>query len=672
MLLSTVLVFALGHSRCSAQDIPWEYNPYRIHCWLSVDPSLGWDAREHDDVQRQIVDSLDRTFGAAATVSCTPTPPSLSADVLYSLSSLKLDTLLGRELVIATSRKHAEGKDARTMESAVENLSEVAINSSNLQSFRNNLLAARESNEFFPVIAERLKPFSGPTSNIEGNDPVAVALANAEIPIAIVSRAFAKANSKEVRSLPAVYPWHLQSVLNQYDKIIAVAITRDSVGLKIELREIDCVLRSVGLQVDSRLAFDSLIGKRIASLARSVFVPYVRLESADATMAVTRVRAGALISDPNHPCHIGTGDVLRPIVRRDDRSGEPSLIQYIPWTFMVVSDGADAKFNCAIFSGVRNPLQGRPNRRLRKLATLVRPVHDQTELKLKIAGPRGGIVPGCAVYRRTPGTEDLELVGRSDWRGIISIAYESLPTVQYEKPQKKADTKEANASDVAEAAAPEASTPNNEGTPAEGESKPVTAPEVAEKAKPEMIQLQANAPLYFYYVKNGNRLLAKLPVVTGLESLQIADLPDDSKRLEAEAFIKGVEGQILDVVARRLLLRRKIENALGSANVEEAKKLLDELKQVKDYNSFSEDLNAIQQRILSTSEGNSIPLRTQRSIDKMFEITRGQMQKYLQDSNVREMEVAIVNFENGTTPAPEPVDAPASAAADVPAEAPAE
>jgi hypothetical protein len=52
-----------------------------------------------------------------------------------------------------------------------------------------------------------------------------------------------------------------------------------------------------------------------------------------------------------------------------------------------------------------------------------------------------------------------------------------------------------------------------------------------------------------------------------------------------------------------------------------------------------EGLNAIQRRILSTDRGPITP-GAQKRIDEMFDLTRQMMERYLQDSLLRDMELA--------------------------------
>ena len=43
-------------------------------------------------------------------------------------------------------------------------------------------------------------------------------------------------------------------------------------------------------------------------------------------------RAGGLIVRPENPAKLSVGDVMQPIVRRDDKNGRPTLLQPLSWT----------------------------------------------------------------------------------------------------------------------------------------------------------------------------------------------------------------------------------------------------------------------------------------------------------------------------------------------------
>ena len=68
------------------------------------------------------------------------------------------------------------------------------------------------------------------------------------------------------------------------------------------------------------------------------------------------------------------------------------------------------------------------------------------------------------------------------------------------------------------------------------------------------------------YVKHGAHLLARLPMVPGLATSEEAVLPSDDKRMETEAFVKGMESTVMDLVARREILRARPPAFAGREN----------------------------------------------------------------------------------------------------------
>jgi hypothetical protein len=73
--------------------------------------------------------------------------------------------------------------------------------------------------------------------------------------------------------------------------------------------------------------------------------------------------------------------------------------------------------------------------------------------------------------------------------------------------------------------------------------------------------------------------------------------------------------------------------------LKEAQKFLSELKTTKNYDSFDRDLEAIKVRILLDKD---IPKGAQKRIDKMFIDTKTSLQKYLQNDDVRKLEVRLI------------------------------
>ncbi len=603
LLCFTAIEMCLSIKTTLAQAQPWEFDPYRMRLWISLDPALPLPAEAADRLFDQLQQQMDLVYGASADTDARSSPRNLFSSIMRELDQFAISRILDNELVLVVGRNHPASKDIRTLETVIEKSDSIYLTETNRNEFDRDIVPFLE-NPTWKEMADKIKAAPGSSADFLKQ------LKAGEIPAAMIRRFELASLGRNVRFIPARFPWQLDSLLRTHDKIFAVSITatRDEV-FQIQLREIDCVMRVVGPVVNLTVPIWESIPRSIAFATQKAFAPLARIEEADLKNATLRIRAGGLIVDQEHPARLVVGDVLQPYVRRDDRNGVPTLLQSIPWTYVAVaqSDGVNAQ--SSIFTGIRSPLAGRKNKRTRKICLRVRPFTESTDLQMSILRDPNTRIPGAEVYRRTPGGEDLTLVSRSDWRGVTHITETTLPVAFYE---------------VATPAAQE-------------ESPPVAAdPNV----KPEKAPLPLRAPLYLYYVKHGSTLLARLPLVTGQNAIELAELPDDRRRLESEAFVKGIQSEMLDLVARRQILASRIKQKLEEKNKAAALQLLKELQDEKSYDTMAKSLDAIQRRVLSSDRG-PIPAISQKRIDQMFNLTRQMLQRYLQDSLVRDMEIAV-------------------------------
>jgi hypothetical protein len=126
--------------------------------------------------------------------------------------------------------------------------------------------------------------------------------------------------------------------------------------------------------------------------------------------------------------------------------------------------------------------------------------------------------------------------------------------------------------------------------------------------------------------------------------------------LQAEAFLKGLQGEVLDLVVRRKILDARIKKKIEDGKKDEAFALLDELKKVKNYEGLAAQMQNILRRATSTEMG-PVPGPVAERIDKMIDATRILMQQYLQTDLVRELEVKLLG---GAAPSAAPTDQPSS------------
>lgn len=690
----------------------WEYSPYRSRVWLSISPTLGLSEITKQQIQEKISHLVEADFGATMQCDVVETPDALFGSVLYHLDDLTIDQLLSRELVLMLAKSDqakeaflalqpkkvvddnpqspskaqtakkltkqeeedlkakadAEARAAslnsvRTLESVIERVPSIAIpplQFAAMQRDINPYLGDEKWNKMKSKLDASEKSFDVIFENLKTGKSFAALVPKGEA-----------AKFKEVgRPLPTRFPWQPEAMLRDKDKIFMVSVDAEGEMFRIQVKELDAFVRRIGLMESTTVTNVAEIPNAIAYLQRRCFTPMARIEENDNKTAVLRVRANGLSTTPESPVHIGPGDVLAPFIRRDDMNGNPTVLQNLAFTYIAVTEPIDAaRFYGAIFAASRGSLVAAKNRRTKRVALKLQPHYPTTELKLGVRGQPNSAVPGAEVYLRTPGAEDLQMVGRSDWRGVIPIKNNAPPVITYDEPTSSSvemiSRARATAVRIKSLAATEGAAPTGEPDPylaaAQADEKAIAAAEEArkkrEKAPTRTIQIKL--PLYLYYVKNGETLLARLPVITGFRDQEKADLPDDRRRLQAEAFLKGLQGEVLDLVVRRKILDARIKKKIEEGKKDEAFALLDELKKVKTYDGLSSQIQNIQRRATSTDSG-PIPTPVVERIDKMIDVTRVLMQKYLQEDIVRQLEVKLLD---GTSAAAAPAaTAPAAAA----------
>lgn len=136
-------------------------------------------------------------------------------------------------------------------------------------------------------------------------------------------------------------------------------------------------------------------------------------------------------------------------------------------------------------------------------------------------------------------------------------------------------------------------------------------------------------------VKHGGELLAKLPLVPGLQPLMTAYLPDDTERLEAEGIIVGFQQAFIDLIARRKLYISRARKAIDDGKVDEARQHLEELKKLGSYAELTQTLRMAKQKVVSTDP------RTQAKINKLFADTQKVVDKFFNDAEIEELTLEI-------------------------------
>jgi len=702
-LLGFIVLACIASQNALSQEI-WEYSPYRVRVWLSVSPTLSLSEDSEREIHRQIAEFAEINFGATWTIQVQSTPDSLFGSVLNRLDELTVDQLLSRELVLVVG-KSDEAKQAylemnppppkpvedpakpakkltkadqevqadlaaraaslqsvRTLDGAIEKMKRIAIQPLQYSALQRDIVPFLGSKQW-SNFKTKIQPFVG------SNDELLKQLESGETLCALIQKMDLEKFKKVARQIPARLPWQPEALLRDNDKVFLVSVDKVGESIQIQVKELDSFVRRMGEIASIQVFHKHEISRAVASLAKEAFSPMVRIEETDFKTAVLRVRAAGLLTTEEHPIRVLPGDLILPIIRRDDANGNPTALQAIPFTYVAVTEKIDniSRLYGAIFTASRGSLSIAKNRRTQRIGLKVNASYPDSSLKLGIQQLPGSSFVGAEIYRRTPGSDDLQMVGRTDWRGVLPIGTKELPTIQYDPPGESKTTAIAIARQLARepvappeyrlvdvaVAGPSASSQNtaalssvkdsktrsdktNDGKSIDAEKEIATA-EVPAIPKKQKGFIQLGLPLYLYYVKNGETLLARLPIVNGVRSLETADMPDDRRRLETEAFLKGLQGEILDLVIRRKVLESRIRQEIRKKDTVKAEKLLDELKRAKSFEKMSEQVEALQRRALSNEQGNML-FGVSKKIDGMLDMTRTLMQKYLQDSLVRTLE----------------------------------
>jgi len=397
----------------------------------------------------------------------------------------------------------------------------------------------------------------------------------------------------------------VREVIDSYDKIFIVHVSRRQVPGSIKVVEVDTLMRHFGPVVTIQF---SSIGEVPSSIGRGItqaFAPVVRIENAGQRSAIGLVRASGLILEKSSPAGVGVGDALEPMIRKNDRNGRPTVIGRIDWAVLLTTAIEGRHLKMDFYAGRAGGLQGRKNKRTFRMALKVRPQGDSTQLRLHLQRNTNFPLIGYELYEKELKSRKMTFVGRTDWNGRLDI--------------EKSDN-----------------------------------------------------PLRLLYVKNGGAVLARLPMVPGLSPKAVADLSGDDMRLQAEAYVRGVQNDITDLVAIRELYKARVRLQLKKGQLKKAEELMVELRKQPNSKKLSAAIGKKQTDFLKAIGKKNLGQR--KKVDQMFTTTRDLLSKFITPRLVRELEADLIaaRANGGKLPSKEEEDATAEPQSTEEGEAPAE
>lgn len=232
--------------------------------------------------------------------------------------------------------------------------------------------------------------------------------------------------------------------LLQGDKLIFVSVKHDGMQYHLEAREVDCRTKVWGPIIRESTYHRDRVPEVAYQVVAKAFVPMVRIEdiNTDRGTAVAKMRAGGfhVAADfgtddgerPSSPVWISDDDVLMPMIKVSSRRGKSTgdKIKIAEWTFLTITSRDGVLLHCQIHSAMRAPLGGRSSRRVEKLGMVVRPQATTTRICLESRDRPPIRLPGYEVFRKLPGSEETELLGKTDWQGAIEVTRDDANKLQ--------------------------------------------------------------------------------------------------------------------------------------------------------------------------------------------------------------------------------------------------
>ncbi len=633
--------FTLGSWATAQQQAVWEYAPYRVQIWYALEPNLNVTHQAGQRFLEDLQQELWRVFKATWRSHIQPMPERLKPIVLRNQGSLTFDDLTRNEWVLVVAADRPETRSIRTFQAAAASLPEVFVSPTTqaaLESIQAQMPLEPDSSG--GRIMAKLKVQPG------GDQAIMQSLVSQEILAALVPRAYLSDDAK-VRTISTLLPWQSEVMLDNRDKLFLLVVGSRDDQFHARVVELDCTTRVAGPVVEGQIDQWSHVSRLTSRLIQQAFAPIARIEEADDSVAKLRHRAGGLITPEDHgnPSRIRVGDLMQPVVRRDDQNGQPVLLQALKFTYAAVtqSDGVTMSANVYTYSGGPG-LKGRQNPRTRRLLLRVRPVSQKSQLQIVVRGHRERAQAGCAIYTKDWLSDQFQYLGRTDWSGQLPIA---APPVQVSVMPASVKAERASQLRIArESAIQQARSEYQQKLQqAEAQQKVLPPFDVSTVVVPDVpvdpaTLVTLNAPLLQIYVKSGDRVSARLPFVPGLIGTEVAELNDDSLQLQAESMVRGFQGEILDLVGQRNLLSARVRLHISLGQLDQAAKRMDQLRVLKDFNQMNDQLSLVQRNILERLDAGGVR-SAQTQIDRMFKSTRDLLQKFLQDQIVTETDDAL-------------------------------
>ncbi len=391
------------------------------------------------------------------------------------------------------------------------------------------------------------------------------------------------------RVTPDTVKQHLPSDDRQWpDKVFLVVVEAKGGRFTVSGREWDRSTETLTPVVSSDLFAPQFVGAAVLRLVTQLFRPVAEIEQSETETVLVKLRAGEFLPFDSPDAAVQPGTFFVPFYRYLDRDYRVRAIQFVPWTYLRFVSRERARATCQLVSALRLPLGTGRRRRVEAQAIAVRPYFDQTELTL--------------VSQLNPAKR---LVG---YRVLIFN----------KKPQRRTQPADGQ----------------KEQKPAEPVEKPLIV--LSDRDGTVAVPVDRQHPLRWVYVQSGKNLLARVPLVPGVQQKMTIPVPDDSILLQVQAELADLEARLIDLVAQRTVLLALIQKFADDEKWQQVDQAVARLKQLPPRRTLETELRAIQ--FAAVRKAQQAGLRgLERKIQKECGELADVMKRYLDDSKVRDV-----------------------------------
>ncbi|MCL2120067.1 MAG: hypothetical protein FWH27_16745, partial [Planctomycetaceae bacterium] len=210
----------------------------------------------------------------------------------------------------------------------------------------------------------------------------------------------------------------------QYDKLFLIAVTQHTIlGWSATIRECDVRTRTFGGIQQVNVAQLSQLPEHLFCEITEMLTPLARIVRVDENRVLLEERAGELLAMQDVLPAIAERQVLLPIVRSNDRDGNPQQIRRIDWTFLPVDRNTDGLLSTTMHTGLRSPINTRIRLRHQQLALLAKPVSGHTTIHFASYVSQDMPLPVCDILESVPGKKQAVNIGTTNTQGEFRVDY---------------------------------------------------------------------------------------------------------------------------------------------------------------------------------------------------------------------------------------------------------